>query len=465
MFIVLAIGLFFSKIIIAQEKKEIVLKDKAIILPIVEFIELAVQHDTEFEKILIDELFLNYQKALKLPAGDLVFEVKSQYDFILDQKREEPEGSLSLSKLFPLIGTSLTAEYSVAPSYTSTDSSSEFSAEISQPIAKNAFGKATRLKDKIIGVEIDVARYQIIEAYEDYLATIIAGYYDWYEAYENLKVGNSSYRQDLKLLDNIMERQKNDIALPIDVNKVHLQVFDKKEKLIVLEEVYDKTLNFVKKAIRYDGAEELAPKEPDLYAEVYVDFDKDYEAFRQDSRTYEALDLLEKKSKLEVDQEADDLLPSIDLLIGYSVQGKDLEIRNKDSMAYAGLSLEWPFGHQVDRAEYETSKLSLEKTKLSNIGTHFKLYTDIKDLSVQINNQQGLLDISKKKIDLAEAVLKDEAENYSFGRVTLNDYISAVNVLDNNRFNEILHKLQYKKLVVEWLRITDKLISRKDIYR
>ena len=161
-------------------------------------------------------------------------EIKTQYDFILDQNREEPGGSISLEKIFPFTGTEISAEYTVTPSLTSTDSASSFTFEFAQPIAENAFGKATKLKDKIVGIEIDVARYQIIEAYEDYLATIVVGYYDWYEAHENFKVGESSYQQNIKLLDNIKERRKNNIALTIEVNKVHLLVLAKKEKLIEL---------------------------------------------------------------------------------------------------------------------------------------------------------------------------------------------------------------------------------------
>ncbi len=435
------------------------------IFPLQEFVTRAVGNDTEFERILIEELTLHYEKDLKLPAGDLVLEVKTQYDFILDQDREEPEGNVSLSKLFPFSGTNLKAEYETTPSYTSTDNTSEFTLEISQPIARNAFGKSTKLKDKIIGLEIDIARHQIVEAYEDYLAVIIVGYYDWYEAYENLKIGESSYRENLRLLENIKERQQNNIALPIDVNKVHLQVLAKKEKLVELEEEYGKALNFIEKAVRYKESEKLTPQRPGLYREVRVDFDADYGRFKEASRTYKVLNLLEEKSRLQVDEEADDLLPSIDLLLGYNVRGKDFAIKDEDNMVYAAVAMEWPLGDQVDQAEYERSKITMEQTKLTNAGTHFQLFKDIKDLSVQLNSEQELLSLAQEKIGLAKAILEDETENYSFGKVTLNDYIDAVNVVDNNRFNEILHDSQYKKLLVEWLRITDQLISRKDIYK
>lgn len=461
--IALGMGLFFSTGITAGEGQGTKSKSAARVLPLAEFIDLAARNDTEFEKILIDELALQYEKDLELPAGDLILEVKGQYDFLMSQEREEHADTVSLTKLFPLTGTNLEAEYTTASSYASTENTTGFTFEVSQPIAQNAFGKATRLKDKIIGVEIDVARHQIVEAYEDYLATVIVGYYDWYEAYENLKVGESSYRANLKLLENIKERQKSNIALPLDVNKVHLQVLAKKEKLIELRDAYANALNFIEKAIRHDGEAGLIPGVPGLYRECSVSFEKDFKEFKEASRTYQVLDLLEEKSRLEVDEEADDLLPSIDLLFGYNVKGRDFEIENEDNMVYAGVSMEWPLGDQVDRAEYETSKIALEKTKLSNTGTHFQLYTDIKDLSIQMNSEQELLDIAKEKISLAAAILEDETENYSFGKVTLNDYIDAVNVADNNRFNEILHDMRYKKLLIEWLRITDRLVFKKDI--
>ena len=45
----------------------------------------------------------------------------------------------------------------------------------------------------------------------------------------------------------------------------------------------------------------------------------------------------------------------------------------------------------------------------------------------------------------------------------LNDYIDAVNVLDNNRFNQISRELQWRRLVVEWRRITDGLVTESQV--
>lgn len=39
----------------------------------------------------------------------------------------------------------------------------------------------------------------------------------------------NSYNENLKLLENVKQREKSSIALPIDVNKINLQVLEKKK--------------------------------------------------------------------------------------------------------------------------------------------------------------------------------------------------------------------------------------------
>lgn len=450
----ICLSFIFTKAIADQDIKELSLK---------EFVELAVENDTEFEEILIDELKLKYTKALGLPAGDLVLNIKSQYSLILDQQREEPSASVSLSKLFPYTGAELSADYSTTASLTSDKNTSEFTFEFSQPLAENAFGKSTKLLDKIIGIENDIASFQIIEAYEDYLASTIAVYYNWYEALENWKIAKSSYSENLKLLDNIKEREKNKIAVLLDVNKINLQVLAKKEKLIELEQVYNSALSMVKKSIKYTDEKELVVIKPDLYQDVNFSFESDYEIFRDNSRTQLVLNKIKEKSKLNLDRDLDNLLPSIDLLIGYSVKGKDHNIESEDNQIYAGISFDLPITDQVNNAEYNISKILNDKTQIVNKNKEARIRMQIKDLCLKIEREKQLISIMDQKLQLAEAILKDETENYSFGKVSLNDYIAAVNIFDNNRFAKIELDVSYRKLIIEFLRITDRLIAREDI--
>ncbi|MCG2712450.1 MAG: TolC family protein [Candidatus Omnitrophica bacterium] len=433
------------------------------VLGIEEFIELAAKNDTEFEAILIEELTLQYRKDLKLPARDLVLDVKADYDFFVSQDREEPEGAVALSKLFPNSATSVSVGYETNASFSSRINSTEFSVAVSQAIAGDAFGRSARLQDKIVGAEIEVIQHQIIEAYEDYLAEIVWAYYDWYAAYENLNISRSSYQDNLKLLKNIEDRRKSSIALAIDVNKIKLQVLAKKEKLIELEEAYNNKFNFIETALRFKNTKGLIPKEPGMYSDFIISFKADFGRFWKHSRTYKMLELLKSKTSLEVEKEADDLLPSVNLRLGYTMNGDNFEIDNDEGMVFAGISLKLPFSDQVDRAQYETARIQRKKTGLQAANTHYRLFRDMRNLSLQIEKERQLVETDQEKISLARSILADEEENYSYGKVTLNDYISSVNVLDTNRFNLIEHNTQYQKLIVEWLRLTDRLIGEKEL--
>ena len=423
-----------------------------------EFIRIATINDTNFEEILIDELVLKYQKDLRLPARDIVLAVKQEHELLLSKSGDSPTTTASLSKLFPMQGTTVSLGYEVNGFSGSDSRASEVNFSVAQSVAENAFGKATRLRDKIIGLEIDVAKHQITEAYEDYFALLSSAYISWNEAFENLIIGRNSYNENQKLLKDIKAREKKQIALPIDVNKITLQVQEKEETLIRLEESYQATLNVIQQSLRNTLNGKIRPLATSKYDSSISNYSKDFHYFRENGRTYKVLNMLEKRSSLQVEKEADDLLPSVDLVLGYRVRGQEYSLQKEEHIGFFGFKFEFPFDDQVQGAEYQISKITRDKQFITTKNVDFKLRQITKTLYGQIEREQKLLKIANAKIKLAKAVLKDEAENYSFGKVTLNDYIRAVNALDSNRFNKVAREAQLRKLIVEWLRITDQLV-------
>jgi outer membrane protein TolC len=317
-------------------------------------------------------------------------------------------------------------------------------------------------RNKSEGISIDDPK-ENQKIYEDYLAAVTLAYLEWHESYENLEIAKSSYQENLKLLDNIREREKSKIALPLDVNKISLQVTAKREKLIDLEELYFQNTNIIHRMIRRDDDIVLAPVRADITMDSAHDFDEEFPAIRSAARTYQVLDLLREKSSVELERAADDLLPSIHLMVAYDIQGNDFSIERKERTLYAGVSAEWPILDAVNRAEYEVAKINQKRADLSIGNVHYRLYTQLKNLYREIQKERQLTAIAEEKISLATAVLKDETENYQYGKTLLNDYIQAVNVLDDNRFNLISHQSRETKLIVEFRRLADRLVSVQDI--
>jgi len=434
------------------------------VLTLDRYIALACNNDTVFQEILIDELYLAYYKDLTLPAKDIVLTVKGQYDFVFHPiEGHEKSGIVSLSKLFPYTGTTVYADYTASSLIDDPERKSSFSLSVSQSIARNAFGRANRMLKKIRGLEIDLAKHQIVEAYEDYLSAVMVLYFKWYADYENMKTAESSYDFNKRLLENIRQKMTYDVARRVDVNKIRLQVMEKEENLIHLKNNYDQTLNSIFQTIRYENSEVLFPEFPSFKEKLEISFSEEYRSFKASSRTYKMLTLLEKKGVLEIDKAADDLLPSASLEMGYIEEGKGYDIQDGENRAFAGFTFEFPFPGQKENAQHEYAKVDLEKIKLSSSNKKIQLKTDLNNLFIQINKQKELVDIAEKKISVSEAIVKDETRNYSHGRISLNDLIQAINTLEENRFKFVYHKIALKNLMLEWLRLTDRLIERKNI--
>ncbi|MDA0990245.1 MAG: TolC family protein [Verrucomicrobia bacterium] len=435
------------------------------ILPIDAYVRMATSNDTEFQEILIDELKLAYQHDLRLPARDLVLSVREEFNLILGGQREELGTTIGLEKSFPLSGSAVALSYTVSPSLSEQTSPSALTASITQPIARNAFGRSTRLLDRIVGLEVDVARYQILEAYEDYLATVIVAYYAWYEAHENLLIAQSSYQQNRKLLENMQARAKQQVALPIDVNKSQLQLLAKQEALVEREATLADRREDIARILRRPLPSTVTPSETDAWTTPPDDW---VAAIRDDSevsRTFSILNLLETRSDLDVERSASDLLPSLDLELGYRIRGDDYGIKRADDLAYAGVVLEWPFGDQVRTAEHELAQIDARRARLTTVNTRQRLTSRLQRLGLQVERERALIAIAEEKIKLAADILKAEEENYSFGKVTLNDYIAAVNRLDASRFEKVQHDVLYRSLLIDWLRLSDRLIDPEAIPR
>ena len=267
----------------------------------------------------------------------------------------------------------------------------------------------------------------------------------------------------MKLLKNVEEREKSNIALPVDVNKVKLQVLLKEETLIALKSQYDEYTNLLKKSIGFDVEEVLIPYPIDQYDNTNINFEEDYKKFREESRTSMILDMLEEKGGFEVDKDADDLLPSIDLFTKYSIKADDRQLEKDDKRVMAGVSLEYPFPGQVEHAEFETSKVEYESRVLEKVNTHIRIYTELRNIYQEIEKTGELIKIADEKIKVAQSIVDDDTINYSYGKVILNNFIDEVNQLDFNRFSKIQQSIKYKKLIIDWLTLTDQLIRKKDL--
>lgn len=425
-----------------------------------EFIGSTTQRETAFESILSEKLKLAYRKDSIYPADDLLVRLKSEYQFYLDEGSNRPAITTGLSKLFPDSGSQLSVNYQYTPSVMS-DSRSDFEVLFSQDIAENAFGKANRYLDELIDVENEVIEYQIVEAYEDYLASLIMLFMQWQAAFQKYRIGEQSYKKNEMLKENILEREKQKIALPIDVNKVSRLLLRKRESLTALGHDLALKDETIRKALRIDDPRIKLIPAPGGFSGIQVnDFASTYAFFTANSRTYTTMEKLEQAAGLNVNLAMDALLPSAQAFLGYRLFGKSSTFDEHENVVFGGVSLEWSFPDTQQKAKLALTEVSQKQQVLQNTDRRHTLKLQLKNLWSQIEYQKTLAKIAEEKIALSESILEDESKNYSLGKVTLNDYIDAVNNLDDSLFDQVEREAQYQILWIEFLRLTDQLVDK-----
>ena len=423
------------------------------VLPLSEFVSRAVKQDSAFHSMVFQQMAFKYQYNAAVTAPDLILSLDS--DFQVGEEDDDlrrADHSLNITQTLPQFGQ----EYSV--SFTQdvigkTDSTT-VQYGFSQDIARNAFGASKRLDGAIQRVKTDVAQFQLIEAYEDYLAEIMGVYYTWIRQYESLKLAQSSYAENEKVMASILRRQERKIANQTDVNKFRLQMLAKREQAVRFERDYAQTTETIRRILGVDSSVVLRPDTTVVLDDLPEKIDQVLSAVEARSRSFSILSLLDTQYGLSTDRAARELLPSIALDARFVVPEQ-----TADQIAYAGASVALPVLNQKARANARLSQLSERQTQVENQTAADRLRVDIRNLFTNLQSQKRLVDLAGEKRRLARQILTEESENYSIGQINLNDYIEAVNRFDSTRFDEIGRKISYQQLMIEWKRLTDQLVA------
>ena len=404
-----------------------------------DFVSRSCESNPGFRKIIIDRLYLEYKDDLDLDIGEIVADFEAGYMYSLDTDKDGFEGGLSVSRLFPQTGTEISALYNTGPGIEDRSSSLTFS--ISQDIAENSFGKKYKLEKEALGYEKEIIIYQVAEAYEDYLYTLVTLYFDWLSSARAYETAENSYSESKKLLDNVNARKDSSIADHEDVSRSELQLLAKMEDAATAENSYRKNTIQILDAAGLPADSDYYPSEADLYSSVLEKSGlfpggKNPEDFKipEKSRTYRILSLNEKLGIKNSEVIKNSLLPDISLFTEISASGTGYNLAEERTRSLSfGISVA-DFGERRNRkAQLETAEIDIKKIILENSISRKDLDIRLLNYSEDIKNMIRLAEIYERKTVLAEKILKEEQKKYRIGKTDLSSLIDAINTLDLNR--------------------------------
>ena len=288
----------------------------------------------------------------------------------------------------------------------------------------------------------------------------IALYYDWWLAYNQKEIAETLHKENLKLLNNIKEKYNQKIADKADLNKIELQVYDKKDNVTIKENTYKNYYNLIKNAILEQDSDTLYhPVKPECYQPCNIEFDSSYEQFKNESRTFDIMNLESNKNINEIDIFSNNIKPSFDLIFSYNVSGGKSYFEDPDHYIKTGFSLSFPSARTCERAQLETAKIEKQLQDYSRQNTKLNLYITLKNLYNDIVHTKKLIDTAEKKIQLAEEIVEKETKNYQYGRITLNQLISEINDVENKKLNKTIYEVELLKQYLMWIKTIDRLVD------
>jgi len=414
-----------------------------------DFISKSMENDTQFHAILDEHMTLAYDHILYAPIPELTLSVDS--GFALDFN-DSGTHRIDVTQTHPQTGKEYRADYTQSSSGIGT---STFS--FSQDIAKNAFGASAILEQSLQELETEIAHIQLVEAYEDYLAELINVYYTWIRQYESIRLAKAALIENEKVLESIKNRRLRKIADDTDVNKLTLQTLTKREQLIDLEQAYRETTNTITRSLGLDPDTEIAPNSTFTLDQMPDKRPLSLDELNTESRTNTLLSTLKKQSAVEYNQATRNLLPSIALSSSL--------VHSTETYGEIGVSIDLPISNAVAKAEQRVAEINQGKVVNETLSVETQLITDLSTIYSAMQRQKEKIRIASEKKRLSKAILEAESDNYSFGKISLNDYISAVNGYDTSRFEEIDRRISYQRLSLEWKRLTDTLLSTSEFLK
>ncbi len=421
-----------------------------------EYIEASCRNNPEFKKILIEKLYLEYRDDLDLDIGEIIAEIETSYLYSLDTDAEGMKSGITIGRLFPDTGTEISLNYQTSPAV--LDRNSAVSINISQEIAGNAFGKRYRLEKKNLDFEKEIIRYQIAEAYEDYIYYLITVYFDWLSSYRTMITARNSYKESIKLLDNITDRKRNSIADDSDVNRITLQSLSKEESVSLSENEYRNITDLLRDTCGCVSEDIIYPVDPSSDFPDAGNLNTD--DIKKKSRTYRMLSLYEKIGITEVQIKKHNLLPSVSLFSEIAASGKGYGVSDETERTLSlGISLSGIGERRYKRAALETSRIDLDKQMLENRISVNDLDIKLKTVSGNINNLKNIIKIYERKIRLSEMILESERKKFNIGKTDLSSLIDAINALDENRIKKREYESEINIYKAQWLSLTDSLVT------
>lgn len=454
-------------------------------LPCDAFISEALCNDTEFHKTLQAYLKSKYNlisarslAAWTLDANASVGYIPKIFDTVDESTKytQVINSDVYVNKLFMETGTRFRMEFGTA--FASDINSSNVidqinspavSIQILQPLLKNIFGLADRFPVREAEYQIQAAKFDAEEAWENEISKLYLAYIEWCSAFEHLKIMQNVVLQTQQLQKEVEQRTGIGLAGAQDRRRMKDRLLEYQAQLPQLEAAFESEslkIAFLRagKAIDASKLEKFYP-----YIESVL---KDAGNIKEITlaevaglRLKRKLDILRKQMVENELVSANAMLPALDFVGGVNYKPTPPPYTGWSPLLnhtnfVLGLQINYPFGSEKGRGEIGTVQASIAEVEDSTTGVMMALTLGLSQTAKNIKSMQTAADFMNERLENDREKLNVDKKNYRSGQLDTFYLSESENDLMSARLRDLENRVELKKQLLLYLSTGDLLLKR-----
>jgi hypothetical protein len=164
--------------------------------------------------------------------------------------------------------------------------------------------------------------------------------------------------------------------------------------------------------------------------------------------------LLSERDSLAARRAADGLLPSAQVFSGIG-WGDGPGGTAENTRGFVGVAFDFGWNRPQEKARAQIARIEWGRGQLASRNRQSRRR--------ELSGRDALLELAREREALTEAVLTAENEEYTYGRSDINDLIRALEAVQAARSERIRLEIERSMLVVEWRRVTDRLVGERTL--
>ena len=340
--------------------------------------------------------------------------------------------------------------------------SPKFVFELKQPMLKNWFGIIDTFPIKQAQLNRMITEKAVDDGIEAVIIRLYDMYFEWFEAYNQLRIFEENIRNGDILLKQVKEKAEFGLVEQSDVHQVYMMNLEyKKARDLIqvnIKRLTRQIYHWMKGSLDMPQDFVFIPQSrislPDIPHSPYS---------VTNSRTMQILELSRQILDYQLEKELNERLPELNVVFKYEFANPTTDpsrafiITNFNHNFYAGIEFAFPIGENMSRGKIKETKSRIRKWVQDTENFRRNYMQGIEDLNDMLRVYETILEYDAELIRHAERRVAEEERKYEQGRSDLFYIIQNKHTLVDYRLKHLENYVKYHKIKLELLGVLDSI--------